>query len=169
MKTSEINWSDETIDSREVIARQEELISEAETLQLTVDDLIAEIKELETEGETSLSYEKLETLREALSEAESELYDFEEEYQDELLLLKDAVEGGEDSPDWIHGEALISEDYFEDYIKDQINDCYEMPKEFEEGKWPWNHMTMDWYAAAEEAKQDYNEIYVGGYTFYIRS
>jgi predicted nuclease with TOPRIM domain len=169
METSEINWSDETIDSREVIARQEELISEAETLQLKVDDLIAEIKELETEGETSLTYEKLETLREALSEAESELYDFEELYGGELEELASVVSQGEDSPDWVYGEALIHEDYFEDYIKDQISDCYVMPEEFTSGKWPWNHMEMDWYSAAEEAKQDYSEIEINGNILYIRS
>jgi hypothetical protein len=43
-----------------------------------------------------------------------------------------------------------------------------MPKEFNEGKWPWNHMSMDWEGAADEAKVDYLTIEADGHTYYIR-
>lgn len=49
------------------------------------------------------------------------------------------------------------------------DDCYEMPKEINSGVWPWRHMTIDYEAAAEEAKQDYMEVTLSGNTFFIRA
>lgn len=76
--------------------------------------------------------------------------------------------GGESSPDWSYGETLIREDYFTKYIEELIDDCYEIPKEMNSGEWPWRHMTIDYEAAAEEAKQDYMELNYDGVTYFIR-
>lgn len=72
------------------------------------------------------------------------------------------------NPDWSYGETLLHEEYFTKYIEDLIDDCYEMPKEMHSGNWPWRHMTMDYEAAADEAKQDYFEVDFDGVTYYIR-
>lgn len=169
MTTSEINWGDDIIDSREIIDRHEELMSETETLQITVDELKAEIEELAECNNSSHSFDKLISLNARLEVAESTLAAFEEEYGDEMVILDDVIRQGEDSPDWVSGEALIHEDNFEDYTRDLINDCYELPEEFDSGKWPWCHMSMDWSAAADQAQGDYNEIEIEGHTYYIRS
>jgi len=36
------------------------------------------------------------------------------------------------------------------------------------GDWPWRHMSIDYEAAADEAKSDYTEINAGGETYWIR-
>ena len=87
----------------------------------------------------------------------------------ELKALKDLASEAESSPNWTHGESLIRESYFEDYIRELVDDCYPMPEGFSNGEWPWRHMTMDWEAAANEAKQDYTEVDFDGVTYLIRS
>jgi hypothetical protein len=83
--------------------------------------------------------------------------------------LREVVREGENSPDWNHGETLIHESFFETYIEDLINDCYELPKEMNSGQWPYRHLTLDISSAAEEAKQDYYEIEVEGNVYFIRA
>lgn len=98
---------------------------------------------------------------EALEELESLSNDddcTEEEkaqYKKDFEELKKWCKPFEDSPDWQYGETLISEDYFTSYIEQLIDDCYEMPKEMNSGNWPYRHITIDYKAAADEAKQDY--------------
>ena len=122
-----ISNADDVIDSRDVIARIEEL------------------EELESGKHLDKSeLEELDKLRALASE-------------------------GESSPDWPYGEQLIAESYFTQYIEELINDCYEMPKEFNSGNWPYRHMTIDYEAAANEAKIDYMEVDFDGVAFLIRA
>lgn len=65
-------------------------------------------------------------------------------------------------------DEAIREDAFEDYIKDLIDECYEMPKEMESGQWPYRHITIDYAAAADEARQDYYEVDFDGVTYLCR-
>jgi hypothetical protein len=92
-----------------------------------------------------------------------------DEEEAELKALKAIADEVDHVSDWTHGETLIREDHFTQYIEDLIDDCYEMPKEMNSGKWPYRHMTMDYEAAAEEAKVDYEEVDFDGVTYYIRS
>ena len=98
---------------------------------------------------------------EALEELESLSQDDEcteekkTQYKKDFEELKKWCEPFEYSPDWEYGEILISEDYFTSYIEQLIDDCYEMPKEMNSGNWPYRHITIDYEAAADEAKQDY--------------
>lgn len=124
-----ISNSDDVIDSRDVIARIEEL--------------------------------------EALQVDDAENWTLED--HDELMALRELASDGEDSPGWVHGESLIRESYFTDYIRELIADCYEMPKEINSGAWPYRHFNLDYEAAAEEAKVDYSELDFGGVTYLIRS
>lgn len=133
--------TDDVIDSRDVIARIEELESER-------DD-----HEHDDDGN-----------RTGLSWAE----DFPEE-ADELRGLLELAEEAESSPDWHHGEMLIAEGYFTTYIEELIDDCYELPEGMKSGDWPWRHMSIDYEAAANEAKADYNEVSFRGHTFLIRA
>lgn len=71
--------------------------------------------------------------------------------------------------DWNHGETLIRESHFTVYIEQLIDDCYEMPKEMKSENWPWRHMSVDFEAAAEEAKGDYIEVTFWGETYFIRA
>ena len=137
MRNREIDNTQDIIDSRDVIARIEELVAELADYDNDEGDLCAHDAMIATKAE-------LDTLLALQSEAES-------------------------SPDWSHGEALIHEDYFTDYIEELINDCYEMPKVINSGAWPYRHITIDFEAAAKEAKQDYMEVDFDGVTYYIRA
>jgi hypothetical protein len=44
-----------------------------------------------------------------------------------------------------------------------------MPKEMKSGNWPWRHMTIDYEAAAQELKADYNEVTFAGHTYLIHA
>lgn len=110
-------------------------------------DVIARIEELQdNESRTSLEEEELQELLKLQSEAES-------------------------SPDWLHGETLIHRSYFVTYIEELIHECYEMPKELKHGsgQWPWRHISLDYEAAANEAKADYFEVYYFGEAYLIRA
>lgn len=46
----------------------------------------------------------------------------------ELYTLRALVEQCESYGDWEHGETLIRESYFTEYIEDLIDECYSLPK-----------------------------------------
>lgn len=143
--------TDNVIDSRDVIARVEELYDE---LHDWYSDYVLECEEERTDRGSFEDWLDLE--------------DCYRDEKDEYLILVKLAKQCEDSPDWSYGETLIHEDYFTKYIEDLIDDCYEMPKEMHSGNWPWRHMTMDYEAAADEAKQDYFGVDFDGVTYYIR-
>lgn len=101
------------------------------------------------------------------SEGDNEVRD---QYMAELKALEAlAKEAEPESSDWTYGETLIRRSYFVDYITDLIHECYELPKEFNSGNWPFRHMTFDYEAAAKEAEQDYASVYFDGVEYLIRS
>lgn len=89
--------------------------------------------------------------------------------KDELADLKKLAEQCEGCSDWEYGEQLIAETYFTEYIKDLIEDCYELPNDEKMNQWPFSHMSMNYEAAAHEAQQDYISVQIQGYDFFIRS
>lgn len=117
--------------------------------------------------------ERIEELEGALDiDASEVLPGTSEEMQEmryELATLRKLAKDAEDFPDWQYGETLIRESYFTDYIEQLIDDCYEMPKEFKSEGWPYRHMTIDYKAAADEAKADYIEVDFDGITYLIRA
>lgn len=96
------------------------------------------------------------------------------EYRAELALLAGlmAEMAGYGSDEQWHGDwypvTLIRETYFTDYIQELIHECYEMPKEMHSGNWPYRHMTIDYEAAANEAKWDYTTVEIDGVTYFFR-
>ena len=125
MKTT-ISNTDNVIDSRDIIARIEELESE----------LQSEFEERVEAGTTE--HTDFETWVEVTADSDNEAAEFNYCGEaSEYLALKSLAEEGENSPDWPHGETLIHEDYFTKYIEELIDDCYEMPKEMKSGDWPW--------------------------------
>jgi len=160
--TTEITNSDNVIDSRDIIARIEELEDERETLEENIATLETERKEHDPEdGE----YDTTE-----LDAAHAELAEFDEGYGDNVTLedLKQLAADCRGCSDWDYGAQLINEDYFTAYIENLIDDCYEMPKELNSGNWPYRHITIDYEAAAEEAKGDYTKVDFAGQTYLIR-
>ena len=138
--SNEITGTEDIIDSRDIIARIEELQNEKDEYQ-----------------ERDLT----EPLTESWAQANPE------EAKELKYLLEVAAEC-EGYCDWDYGEQLIRSTYFVTYTEELIWDCYAFPKEFESGEWPYRHITFDYEQAAEELQQDYACVEVNGYDFYIR-
>jgi len=145
-----ISNSDNVIDSRDVISRTEELLS-----QLT--------DEYE-EQDTTLSFEYW---------LQDENNSGEPDDVVEYRQLAELVEQCGNCADWNYGATLIRESYFVEYIEELIDDCYELPEELQSGRkggqWPWCHMSIDYGAAADEASQDYETVIFDGVEYLIRA
>ena len=63
---------------------------------------------------------------------------------------------------------MIPEEEFVEYTKDLIEQCYEMPKDFDSNAWPWRHMKLDYEAAAKELEEDYTPVEFEGTTYYCQ-
>ncbi len=168
------------IDSRDVIEYfenleegLEELIERRESLSDEWTSLLEDRDDIEDgdDGpESQAMLDKIQTAIEAKEEALEEIDEEIDDYkEDEYNALKVFVEEASGAPDWHHGETLIPEDEFTDYIEELINSCYEMPSEINSGKWPYNHMSVDYEAAADEAKSDYMEVEYQGLTYLLRA
>lgn len=139
MTTKELDLTDDLIDVRDIIERVEELES------------LKDDHESEPDGGrwSDEDAQELETLQ---------------------AILEDLKGNGGDEQwrgDW-YPVTLIRDSYFTDYIEELISDCYEMPKEINSGAWPYRHITIDYEAAADEAKADYMEIEIDGTTYLYR-
>lgn len=149
--TDSITNTEDVIDSRDVIARIEHLQGEFDAWA----DLAVENAVVEERGE--------------IPRPTVEDWADVDEDGGELRALLALAEEASCSPDWIHGETLIRDSYFTEYIEQLIDDCYELPKEFKSGEWPWRHMSIDFEAAADEAKADYSDCDFDGETYWIRN
>lgn len=88
----------------------------------------------------------------------------------ELINLQKFADQLEGYGDWEHGESVIREDYFTAYIEQLIDDCYpDAAKSANSSEWPYRHMSIDFEAAADEAKQDYTEAEFDGVTYLMRA
>lgn len=153
--TNPIDNTDDIIDSRDIIARIEDLEGDLQAAH-----------EENAEGH-NLDFEAwLIAVTQDTSPAHChEHYDAVHE----LLMLRAVREQAESYGDWEHGETLINEAYFTKYIEVLIDDCYDLPKELTSGNWPYRHISIDYEAAAEEAKQDYTEIDFDGVAYLMHS
>lgn len=159
--SNRISSDDDIIDSRDVIKRIDELEGDHDSL---VEDVDTAREAYEASADSAWATFV------AFKAAEVALYGWENSPEDEeLSALKLLALEADCAPDWIYGAQLINYDYFEEYIKGLINDCYGTPREVESGEWPWRHMVMDWSAAAEEAKRDYMTVEFNGTDFYIQA
>ena len=140
--TNVISNTDNTIDSRDVIARIEELEAEREDLRSAMDD----------HNTDSDAYEEANA---ALKE-----FDNSEEGQELIALIALAEQGEDYAPDWKYGAQLIHEDYFEEAMDELLEECGDIPKDLPS----YLTITVDYDAL----KQDYTALDFDGQTYYIR-
>jgi hypothetical protein len=161
------------IDSREIIARLEEL-------QETLDELGAEVTEAEEQleeargqvdeevteddGVQKPTLDFLNESQERFDLAEKALRDWKvsdegEEYQ----VLSECNEDGETIDDWSHGVTLIHENEFEKYARELAEDIGDVS-----ANPGWPHSCIDWVQAANELKMDYSSIEFDGNSYYAR-
>jgi hypothetical protein len=134
----EISNSDDVIDSRDVIARIEELEEERQSII----------------GDTA-------------EDTAARLVEWDEDNAEELRALKSlADEASGYAADWQHGETLIRDSYFEDYAQ-QLADDLGLMQGLDGGlRWPFT--CIDWAQAARELQQDYTSVDFDGVTYWIR-
>jgi len=137
----EINNTDDVIDSRNVIARIEELEAERDNIPGSLTDF---------EDDPDLEA--------------AALQEWDDDNGAELAALKALAEEGEGCGDWSHGETLIRDSYFEDYARELADECGDMPRDLH---WPFT--CIDWEKAARELQYDYTTVDFDGVTYWIRS
>lgn len=149
--------TDNIIDSRDVIARIEELESERADLVEVVTDAEAAYSEASTDEDI----EDAERDREAAADA---LTEWDNDYAEELAALKSLADQCEGYGDWEYGETLIRESYFQDYAQQFAEDCGMIPKDL-----AWPCTCIDWEQACRELKTDYTEVDFDGVSYFMRA
>jgi hypothetical protein len=141
-----ISNSDDIIDSRDVIARIDELREEREALQERFD----EAKESQSPA--------------AIEQTEDELATWDAENAEELKALESlADEASGYAADWQYGEALIRDSYFKTYAQELAEDIGAINRD---ATWPNN--CIDWDQATRELQMDYTSVSFDGVDYWIR-
>lgn len=172
MRGTSISNSDKVIDSREIIARIEELTDDKTTLVDAIDtardayeEAVKAFDEATEESDTTVLEDTCDERKEELDSAKTELEEWETGYDaEELAALVSLADEADGSPDWKYGETLIRDSYFEDYARELAEDCG-MVKDQD----TWPNRCIDWAQAADELKQDYTQVDFDGETYWIRA
>jgi len=77
-------------------------------------------------------------------------------------LHKLATEAEGYAADWEYGEILIRDDYFTDYAREMLEDCGTIPRDL-----PW-WVEIDWETTARNVRMDYAAVDFDGVTYWIR-
>lgn len=100
---------------------------------------------------------------ERLQELEDDVENLDESDKEELELLRAVNEDGQNYSDWEHGESLINDSYWVDYVQEMLEDTGDIPKDLP------NYIVIDWESTARNIQYDYVSIDVGGNDFWIRN
>lgn len=166
MATEEITNSADIIDSRDVIARIEEL---EDVIQDAKDELESEQDETEKMDEATCGACGLTWNDAAISSRTPtpggrcpfEAVHGEAEELKTLRELADEASGY--AADWQYGEALIRDSYFEEYAQELAEDIGAINPD---SSWPNN--CIDWERAARELRMDYTGVDFDGVTYWTR-
>ena len=148
---SEITNNEDVIDSRDIIARIDELEDMFQACQHCMEDLPLN-PDHRDDNFTEL-YDCPACGGEIMSEEEREELD-------SLEAVKNECEG---YSDWKYGEALINEMYFTEYCMDMLKDCGDLPQDIPD------YIVIDEEQTAENLKVDYIEVDFDGIAYLMRS
>lgn len=140
MSLYDVSSNEDIIDSRDIIARHEELEERNEFWALPE-------AEREAQDDTVVYDEG------PLDENEAE----------ELAQLDRVIHQGTSLADWEYGVTLIRSTYFEDYARELAEEL-----NGNESNHSWPHNCIDWERAARELLQDYTDIEFDGVTYWAR-
>lgn len=102
----------------------------------------------------------IERLAELEDQCELSYLDYDE-YEEYAALYSIAEECEDIASDWLYGEQLIRRPYFEQYMDEMIEYCYELPKDMPY----WMSIKLDYNAL----EQDYSSVDFDGVEYLIRS
>ena len=135
-----------TLDTRDLNDRKIEL----EGYRDALDTARALLAEAETEQEKEQAQESVELAEIDFGEAEAEELAELEELESEIS-------------EWRHGETLILDSDFVDYVEEMLKDCGDLPKDI-----PW-YIAIDWQKTADNIAIDYSTVIYQGQDYYVRS
>lgn len=151
MTRREISNSDSYIDKREVQKRLDELQADIDSIQDEIDSLEEDRQQDQDDGESEKNQDQIASLTDSLTIAQEEL--------EPIQKLWDQIEGFED-------ETLIREDEFTDYAEEMARDVCGLTSD-QMNSWPLT--SINWDDAADDLKQDYEEVDFDGITYLIRA
>lgn len=172
-----ISNHDDVIDSRDIIERIEELQDEKDSEIESLKSKIEEIEEdldlarakveacdaAEDKDGLNDANEEAAKLEEFLEDAEQNLSEYEFDDEDELSsLISLADECEEYASDWRHGETLIRESYWVDYVEELLKDIGDLPKDIP------SYIEIDWEKTSDNIAADYMKVDYDGVDYYIR-
>jgi hypothetical protein len=144
----EVSNSDDVIDSRDVIARIEEL---------------SELREAASEAREAweaATDDNRDELEDELTQADA---NFDEDTQAELAALESLAEEAEGyADDWKYGAALIRESYWVEYVQELLEDIGDLPKDLP------HYIEIDWEKTARNIQVDYTSVDFDGVTYWVR-
>jgi len=149
----DIDNEQDILDSRDVIARRDELAEER-----------AALVEAQSEGVEDIHDNDAETRAAALKaihDAGEALREWDADNAEELAALEAFIVEGSD--EWSHGVTLVRESYFEDYAQELAEDIGAIRSDA-----AWPATCIDWEQAARELQYDYTGADWAGVTYYYR-
>ena len=172
---SSIDNSEDIIDSRDVIARIEELESDIEGWNEDIEEELESEIETLNEGDLEDVADMLEERTNNIEALRSDIVDIEdniktvrydiEEAEEELAPLKSLADEAEGyAPDWNYGATLIRDDYFEQYAKQLVQDIGDLPAEIPS----YIENNIDWEGVASDIQVDYTSVDFDGEEYWIR-
>lgn len=154
---NDISNYDDVIDSRDVIARIEELQEERDDLQTAIDEAEETLEDA--------SEDEREDMNVALGQAQNDFDDWVDENGAELAALESlAEEAAGYAANWHHGATLIRDSYFRDYAMQFADDLGCMDSN-QVNTWPFT--CIDWDQAAEELQADFSAVEFDGITYWV--
>lgn len=151
MRATEVSNADDVIDSRDVIARIDELQAKLDAI---------EEAQRERDDMANASAEELAEADTAIEEAEA---DFDDDERAELAALKSLAEEAEGyADDWIHGATLIRDSYFVEYARELLADIGDLPRDLP------HYIEIDWQKTADNIQVDYTSVEFDGVTYWVR-
>lgn len=152
--------SQEYFDSRDLIARMEELESERSDLESELEACQEAHEAAVKAGNTTAAL----AAGEEVQKAADGITEWDDDNLDELEVLREANKWGENYvPDWRYGATLIDERYFTEYAEELAYDIGAL-----QGNEQWPHNHIDWESAASELAYDYTRFDFGGETYLVR-
>ena len=155
--TTTIDKYNDTIDSRDVIARIEELTAERDAMQETIREALADLSDLHGDLTTDTRAE----CEAQLAQYRRELIEWDS--TDELAALEALAKEAEGyANDWQDGVALIRYSYFKNYAMELAEDTGALKSCAE-----WPHTCIDWDQAARELQMDYTSVDFDDVTYWV--
>jgi uncharacterized protein (UPF0335 family) len=157
--TTSISNSEDVIDSRDVIARIEELEDERQGLVDSLSDSTDDFRTAEESGDQ----EMIDLTLDAKDKDEAALEEWDSDNGEEYAVLTAlALEAEGYAGDWKYGATLVRDDYFTEYAKQLCEDIGDVPRDLP------SYIEIDWEKTADNIKVDYTAVDFDGVTYWIR-